>query len=241
MGLAIAKLTNDHVDSVLIESVYAKDVFAETNQTLFVVIKNNSRRHLKEIEVRISRKKEIIQTDLKPSESKAIELFWTPLQRGDQKFPTIRVQSSYPAGLFGAWKIKKSSELITVFPARLGNKEFPSSSFIAKDSVGVLREIRDYKPGDSPKRIHWRSLAKNNQLRTLIHEGNEGQVCHLNWAQVSHLPLEAKLQQLSLWISLADTQQIPWNIQLKGVEYDSTDNFAFQRVMKELSGWKEGQ
>ncbi len=239
MGLAIAKLTNDHVDAILIESVYAKDIFAESNQKFLVVLKNESRQHLKEIEVRISRQKEIVKTDIKPSESKTIELSWSPTQRGEQKFPIVRVQSSYPAGLFGAWKVRKSSELVTVYPSRIGIKEFPNSSFIAQDSVGVLREIRDYKPGDSPKRIHWRSLAKNNQLRTLIHEGNEGQVCHLEWHHVSHLPQEERLQQLSLWISMAETQHIPWTVKLRGIEYISTEPLAFQRVMKELAVWKE--
>lgn len=239
MGLVLAKITNDHADHVLIEKVYIKEAFAEPNQVLYVSIRNTTKRPLKQIELRIAKQKSIIKTDLKPDESQTHELLWTPTKRGPQKAPAIRIQSSYPAGLFEAWKVLKPAEEITIFPERKGLKEFPQASFAShQDSVGVLREIRDYQAGDSPKRIHWRSLAKAGQLRTLVHEGNEGQVCHLSWQQVQHMPLEDRLSQLALWISLAEAQGSPWKLKLPYMDYISQNVNAAKTVLTELANWK---
>ena len=235
MGLALAKMTNDHVDKVFIEKVYITDAYAEADQILYVVIKNTSKQILKQVEARVSREKNIVLTDLKPDETQVLEILWTPKQRGLQKTPTVRIQSSYPAALFEAWKILKSQEEIVVYPTRRGHKEFPQSGSASQDSIGILKEIRDYQGGDSPKRIHWRSLAKIGKLRTLVHEGNESQICHLSWGQVDHLAPESKLEQLALWISLAESQGSPWNLKLPHAEFDSVNSNAARMALTELA------
>lgn len=238
MGLALAKSNNDQVDEAFIENVYIKDAYAEADQILYVVVKNTSSEVLRQIEVLISKKKYIATIDLKPNESQTVEILWTPLKRGLQKMPNVRLQSSYPAGLFRAWKILKGQEDIVIYAARKGLKQFPESSFAAHDSVGVLKEIRDYQAGDSPKRIHWRSLAKNAQLRTLIHEGNEGQVCSLDWNLVQNLPLETRIEQLTTWISIAEIEGVPWHLKLPHLEYDSLNPNAAKSALTELAMWK---
>jgi len=238
MGLALAKLTNDHVDKVFIEKVYTSDVYAEADQILYVLIKNTSKQTLKQVEARISKEKQIVKTDLKPEESQVLELLWTPKKRGSQKPPAVRLQSSYPAALFESWKILKSQDEIVVFPTRRGHKDFPQSGSASLESVGVLKEIRDYQGGDSPKRIHWRSLAKIGKLRTLIHEGNESQTCHIDWGQVDHLAPESKLEQLALWISLAESQGSPWILKLPDMDYDSNHPNAAKLALTELATWK---
>jgi hypothetical protein len=237
MGLALAKITNDHVDKVFIDNVYTREIFAEEDQILFVTIRNTSMQKLKEIEIRISRQKYIAKVNLNPQEIQTIEILWTPEKRGQQKIPTVRVQTSYPAGLFAAWKILKSTENIIVFPTRRGLKNFPDTGFISQDSIGILKEIRDYQPGDSPKRIHWRSMAKIGQLRTLIHEGNESPVCQFNLDQVQNLSTESKLEQLTLWITLAESNGIPWMLNLKEKEFNSQNMNAKKMALTHLANW----
>ena len=234
MGLALAKITNDHVDKVFIEKTYIKEAFAESDQILFVLIRNTSRQTLKQIEIKLAKEKHVVSVDLKPEETQTIELLWTPAKRGLQKMPRVRIQSSYPAALFEAWKILKTNEEVIIYPAKRGHKEFPQSGSASQDSVGILKEIREYQPGDSPKRIHWRSLAKSGNLRTLLHEGNENQVCHLDWGHVQHLSLESKLEQLTLWITMAQIQGSPWQLKLPHYEYNSQNNNAAKNALTEL-------
>jgi uncharacterized protein (DUF58 family) len=238
MGLAMAKMTNDHVDSVWIEKVFVKDAFNEADQLLYVVIQNTTKKTLREIKVRISREKYIVKVDLKPEESQTVEILWTPKKRGLQCLPTVRIQSSYPAGLFGAWKVFREAEEGLIYPAKKGSTSFPDANASSHDSIGILREIRDYQSGDSPKRIHWRSLAKVGKLRTLVHEGDEGQVCQFNWNQVQHLDLETRLEQLALWITSVDAKGTPWLLQLPKTEFHSTNPNALKSALKELALWK---
>ena len=235
MGLALAKMTNDHVDKVFIEKVYINEAYAEADQILYVVIRNTSKQTLKQVELRIAKEKAKVTTDLKPEETQVIEVLWTPKNRGLQKPPRIRLQSSYPAALFEAWKILKSEEEIVVYPTRRGSKDFPQSGSASAEAVGVLKEIRDYQGGDSPKRIHWRSLAKIGQLRTLIHEGNESPVCYISWNQLNHLDLESKVEQLTLWISMAESRGSPWNLKLPHAEFDSQNANAVRLALTELA------
>lgn len=238
MGLALAKITNDHVDKVYIEKVYLHEAFAESDQTLYVVVRNTTPFPLKQVEVLISRQKYIIKTNLKSADSQTIELQWSPHKRGLQKLPVIRVQSSYPAGLFQAWKVLKSPGEVIVYPTRRGQRDFPHAGSSPQDAVGLLKEIREYRAGDSPKRIHWRSLAKNNQLRTLVHEGNETPACQLDWQQLQHLALESRLEQLALWISSAQAQGNSWKLVLPDMEFDSQNINASKLALTKLALWK---
>ncbi len=238
MGLAMAKLTNDHVHHVVIEKSFIKDAFAESDQIVFVVVRNTTQQTLKQVEIKVSGQKNVVRVDLKPDESQTVEILWTPEKRGSQPLPRIRIQSSYPAGMFQAWKILKSKEDVVIYPAKRGQKDFPQAGASSQDSVGILKEIREYQPGDSPKRIHWRSLAKSNQLRTLLHEGNENQICRLNWDHVSHLAVESRLEQLTLWISQAQGLGSPWELKLPNREYNSNNTNAFRLALTELANWK---
>lgn len=237
--MAIAKMTNDHVGKVSIENAYLKETYAENEQILFVTIRNTSKQNLSQIKVRISKQDYFVKTDLKSDEIKTLELRWNPQKRGVQQLPRIRIQSSYPSHIFEAWKIFKSEEDFIIYPARRGNPQYPESSFATQDSVGVLKEIRDYHAGDSPKRIHWRSLAKVGQLRTLVHEGNEGQTCYLDLQQVQHLSTESRLEQLTLWISKAEAQGTTWQLKLNNSVYNSQDTNATKLALTALATWTE--
>ncbi len=238
MGLAMAKLTNDHIDHIVIEKSYIKDAFAESDQIVYVLIRNTTQQVLKQVEIKIANQKNAVRLDLRPDEAQTVEVLWSPTKRGIQPLPRIRIQSSYPAGMFQAWKILRSKEDVIIYAAKRGQKEFPQAGASSQDSIGILKEIREYQPGDSPKRIHWRSLAKSNQLRTLLHEGNENQICHLNWDSVRDLALESRLEQLTLWITQAHGLGSPWELKLPTKEFNSNNKNAFRLALTELANWE---
>ncbi len=236
MGLSLAKMINDSVEAVTIESIAIKPSFANEETIALVKIHNKSSKFLQEIVLTLGHSKEPqLSLNLKPKEVRTVDLIWKPTQRGLQLLPRLRISSRSPSGLFAAWKLCQEEKKFVVYPERQGKKEYPKSSLEAPDVIGVLREIRDYKPGDSPKRIHWRSLAKNQKVRTLVHEGNEGQTCHLNWDQVSHLNSEAKLQQLTLWIDIAESQQILWDLTMPRIQFSSSEPQGAEKALSFLA------
>lgn len=240
MGLGLARKINDNVDKARIEGLSAQEIYAGLPQKLNVHIRNETNQKLHRLELRLERKSDPVVFDLEPEESKVVEILWTPPKRGYVKPPKLRLNSQFPGGMFNAWKVKKNLEDILVYPALSGQKSFPENVHALSESIGVLREIRDYKPGDSPRRIHWRSLAKNGQLRTMVHENQDGQSCYFSWDQISSLRLEEKLSQLSLWLHQAQHNDQSWTLRLPDQEFNSISGHqAYHAALKELALWKD--
>lgn len=239
MGMRLAQVINNTVASIDIDSYSAENVFAENDQKVFVTVTNTGKKELKGLEIKFQQDSAMRLFNIAAGEVLSLETSWSPKKRGYNKLPNIHLSSSYPGELFRAWKVMKTTEEVLVYPERKGRADFPESMQSQNDAIGVLREIRDYKPGDSPKRIHWRSLAKNGQLRTMLHEGNEGKQCHFTWAQASSTNLEEKLSQLALWIHLAESQSFQWSVKLPTRELDSDRHGdAYKQALTELALWK---
>jgi uncharacterized protein (DUF58 family) len=239
MGMTLARAVNSTVDRLSILEVSANEVFAENRQLLQLIVENKSPYELMEIRTYIKGQENNFEKfNLNPKEILTVNVPYDFKKRGLNSLPRLIIESSYPSGLFRAWKVFKKLENVLVFPARTGKKDFPQNSMQQENSLGIIREIRDYKPGDSPKRIHWRSLAKNQQLRTLVYEGEEGKKCHFSWAEVSHLPTEQALSQIALWISIAEEQNFNWTLELpQKIIYGAHDPRRFSEAMQTLALW----
>jgi len=238
MGLTLARAINSNMDAVQIISVEAVHLFAENDQKIQVTLVNQSKNAAKEIEVTVKQKKRTLRTPLQMGAKQTVifDVPWNIQNRGHVKIPTVVVSSKYPSGLFVAWKIFKSPHKTLVYPSRKGQSHFPNHASAQQESLGLVHEIRDYKPGDSPKRIHWRSLAKNQQLRTLVHEGDDGRKCEFNLKDLNHLIFEDQLSQLSLWMHLAEAASYDWKLILNDKIYDSKlDPHNYYQAMKTLA------
>ncbi len=238
MGMGLAKWANENVSAIRIESCNANDSFAKLSGKIDVQVRNNNPNKRYNLFLTTDKKAPGTMFHLNAEEIKSIEVPWTPTRRGRVPTPHIQLSSQYPSNLFEAWKVRKSADFIIVYPEPKGQLHFPEAVYANKDSLGVLKEIRDYKPGDSPKRIHWRSLAKNKQLRTLVHESNEGRACHFEWSQVSHLNFEESLSQLTLWLKTAQAKGHPWTLQLPQSRFSSSDGHeSYSKALEYLALW----
>ena len=95
----------------------------------------------------------------------------TPLRRGLLQFETLTLACPDPLGLFNACVTRSLPQSVLILP-----KRYPVPSFQLPErqrnqqgglplalSVGESEEfwsLRDYRPGDSPRKIHWKSWAK---------------------------------------------------------------------------------
>jgi len=97
-------------------------------------------------------------------------------KRGVFELGEAAVSSAYPIGIFTstrAWPVQP--EHITVLPRIHPVKRFPLPPGSARNSgelerpspsVGqeLVREVREYRAGDNPRHIHWRSSARRDRL-----------------------------------------------------------------------------
>ncbi|CAD0232259.1 conserved hypothetical protein [Planktothrix agardhii] len=108
---------------------------------------------------------------LLPRRSTEIEINIIPSRRGVLQFNSLTVSCCDPLGLIYARKtifLPQSLLILPPFyqvpPIKLpGSKQYQSGGVSLASSVGdseEFRALRDYRPGDSLRKIHWKSWAK---------------------------------------------------------------------------------
>lgn len=103
-----------------------------------------------------------------------ITLNFTPLKRGYINFSAIDICRNDPFGLIRARKTIKKSDSLLVLPKRYpvptldlgGGSLYQIGGVVLSSSLGESEEfvsLRDYRPGDSLRSIHWKSFAKTGR------------------------------------------------------------------------------
>jgi uncharacterized protein (DUF58 family) len=98
-----------------------------------------------------------------------------PLRRGYLYFEKIRLAQADPLGLFQAQKIFKKKDKLLILPKLYktptlnthGKRTYQQGGINNASSIGDSQEfisLRDYRPGDPIRSIHWKSFAKTNHL-----------------------------------------------------------------------------
>jgi len=122
-------------------------------------------------------RKQIKMTDgkplpkLLPKEEGAVSIEIIPSQRGRLQFTGFSIARPDPLGLFNAFIHIPARQSIIVLPKRYylpdvhlgGSRRYHSGGVALASSVGDSEEfmsMRDYRPGDPLRRIHWKSWAK---------------------------------------------------------------------------------
>ena len=113
--------------------------------------------------------------DLKAGQQVRVFIELTPLRRGVIRFNDLRVLLPDPFGLFQrVRKVKAPAATLTVLPRRFplppielpGGAAFKVSGEANTNSIGTSGEfvgLRDYRPGDPLRQIHWKSWARTGR------------------------------------------------------------------------------
>ncbi len=112
---------------------------------------------------------------LKHGQQARITIELTPLRRGVIRFTDLRVLLPDPFGLFQRCrKVRSPAATLTVLPRRFplppielpGGAAFKVSGEANTNSIGTSGEfvgLRDYRPGDPLRQIHWKSWARTGR------------------------------------------------------------------------------
>jgi uncharacterized protein (DUF58 family) len=106
-----------------------------------------------------------------PRGSAEVTMQLTPLRRGVARFTALTVARPDPLGMFQAFVHVPKAQSLVVLPRRYalpaialpGAMKYQQGGVAQASSVGESEEfvaLRDYRPGDPPRRIHWPSWAK---------------------------------------------------------------------------------
>ncbi|HVJ45728.1 MAG TPA: DUF58 domain-containing protein [Luteolibacter sp.] len=113
--------------------------------------------------------------ELDPGKSTRVACEITPLYRGVIRLNDLRVLLPDPFGLVQSCrKVTAPPATLTVLPKRHrlpsfempGGSRFQSGDEASTNSIGTNGEflgLRDYRPGDPPRQIHWKSWARTGR------------------------------------------------------------------------------
>jgi uncharacterized protein (DUF58 family) len=112
---------------------------------------------------------------LAPGAERELRMRCTPLRRGVLEFDTVRLARVEPLGLLKATRSTALRESLLVMPrthvvAPLdlpGARRLQSGGVAFAGRVGEAEEfvsLRDYRSGDTPRRIHWKAWARTGRL-----------------------------------------------------------------------------
>lgn len=161
--------------------------------------------------------------DLDPAGNAELQLSLAQPRRGWHRPGRMTLASTWPLGLFRCW---------TVFALEWGALVYPKPAatplpFPVQSGQGLasswrqpgddeFASLRDYRPGDSPRRIAWKSVARGQPPLTKQFAGSGGGELWLNWDDCPETDPEARLSRLARWLLDAEQAGRSWGLTLPG-------------------------
>ncbi|GGJ71442.1 DUF58 domain-containing protein [Deinococcus aquiradiocola] len=154
------------------------------------------------------------------------------LPRGPQHLPTVRCEAHDPLGLWrsstypardrGGQPLLRE---VLVLPAPEVDAPPPPAAPVQGSGVSERRSageeevhgLREYRPGDAPRRIAWKQAARTGTLLTRTYDAPATAALALGWDSTREAgDTEARLSRLCAWVLHAERLGAPFTLDLPG-------------------------
>lgn len=157
-------------------------------------------------------------------------------RRGVMRLGRLQLFTQFPLGLFRAWSWVAPDLACLVYPApEEGAPPLPQGS---GESGGGARQnrgqddfggLREYRPGDSPRHIAWKAVARGEEMLTKEFSGEADGRLWLDWGGLDPLGQEDRLSRLTRWVMEADAAGMAYGLRLPDAEYGPAQGEAHRR------------
>jgi uncharacterized protein (DUF58 family) len=162
--------------------------------------------------------------DVAPGAETEVRVRLPAKHRGLFRPGRFRVFTVYPLGLFYTWANVELDLACLVYPApEAGVVPLPEAQAATGEGAAVGRGeedfagLRNYYPGDPPRRIAWKAAARTNVFVTKLFAGSAGAEMWLEFAQTpERVGLEGRLSRLARWVVDADVSGFRYGLRIPG-------------------------
>lgn len=147
-------------------------------------------------------------------------------RRGWIEAPRLLVQTRFPLGVFRAWAWWQPAMRVLVYPhpeaAGIPLPGGNSEGFGGEGGAGQeddLSSLRPWAPGDSPRRIAWKAIARSDSAELLVKQFDGGEAGELLLdfdALPPRLDVEARLSRMTRWVLDAEHAGRRYRLRLAG-------------------------
>ncbi len=162
-------------------------------------------------------------TDINLAGYAHVDLAIAATLRGRLKLGRVTLSSRFPLGLIRAWSYVDIEAEALVYPRPADSVSPPPISASDGDRQQTAEQgsddfhgFRAYQPGDAPRHINWKAVAREQGMMTKQFNRHQSPELWLDWEQTTAKNIEQRLSQLCRWILDADSQQQNYGLRLAG-------------------------
>ena len=167
---------------------------------------------------------EPVYADVGMEESAAISLPVSAARRGLLRCGRMEIFTRYPVGLFHAWSYVDFDLHVIVYPKPDASAGSPPAQSRSASEEGIpvagdeeFNMLRAYLPGDAPKLIAWKALAREQELLTKEFSATASSELWIDWDEARAPGVEARLSMLCHWVLQAERFGQGYGLRLPGV------------------------
>lgn len=165
------------------------------------------------------------EVDLEPDTAQELRLHLPVQVRGWHRPGRLRIDSVYPLGLLRCWTWVDLDLRALVYPDPAGVAEPTASALESQAGLNVsgsgddeFSGIRDYRIGDSPRRVYWKGVARGQEIQSKDYASTVSDTRWLEWEQFSGLSQERRLSALCYWVLDYHRREVDFGLRLPGTE-----------------------
>ena len=166
---------------------------------------------------------EAVYADVGAGETAAISLPLVARHRGLLRCGRLEVFTRYPVGLFHAWSYVDFDLAVVVYPKPDPGAGTPPAQSRSASEEGIpiagddeFNMLRGYRPGDPPKLIAWKALAREQGLLTKEFSAMASSELWLDWDEAHAADAESRLSMLCHWVLQAERFGQSYGLRLPG-------------------------
>jgi uncharacterized protein (DUF58 family) len=176
--------------------------------------------------------------DLVAAGHQVVMLSRSAKRRGRCLAGRLIVSTRYPLGLLRAWCYVEADAWAPAWPrpAELASPPLAADSEGHGEGGGQRQGtedfvgLREYRPGDSPRQLHWKALAAGRGLLTKQFGAGGHETLWLDWSDWSYLDTEARLSRLCREVLDAHQRGQPFGLILPGQRIEPALGEAHKRA-----------
>ncbi|MCG6863220.1 MAG: DUF58 domain-containing protein [Chromatiaceae bacterium] len=196
-------------------------VFAGQDATFSFLIEEDRMRPRGDLVIRVG-KQATKPMHLDRAGSRSIRIALPTINRGRIAPEGVRVETRYPLGLFRAWSYPQTNARVTVYPRPAARSpaflQLPTVKPNDQGDLGMGADDfvgpRDYRPGDSLRRLDWKALARERGLVVKQFGGDRAAQVWIDWDQLPALDTETRLSLLCRQVLNATKQGLSYGLRL---------------------------
>ena len=144
-------------------------------------------------------------------------------RRGLLRCGRLEIFTHYPLGLYHAWSYVDFGSCCLIYP-----RPDPAAGALPLDATtggegttlipgdDEFNMLRAYRPGDSPRQIAWKALARGKELLAKEFVSTASSELWLDWERFPGLGTEDRLSRLTWWVLEADRLGLEYGLKLPG-------------------------